>query len=65
MSSNHFFVYGTLLRDSLVQRLIGRIPKSLSARLQDYHRFKVNGASYPGIYPTEGALVEVKVPQFC
>lgn len=57
--SHKLFVYGTLLSDKMILRLLGRIPNHFPATLRDYHRFKVRGAPYPSIFPQEGGSVLV------
>ncbi|MFW6191360.1 MAG: gamma-glutamylcyclotransferase family protein [Thiohalospira sp.] len=51
------FVYGTLLFDPVLTRLLGRVPPSEPATLAGYARHPVVGAPYPAIVRQPGARV--------
>ncbi|GAQ79016.1 hypothetical protein KFL_000220500 [Klebsormidium nitens] len=51
------FVYGSLLAEEVVRILIGRIPPCAAAYLTDYHRYSIEGRSYPAIAPKNGGRV--------
>ncbi|KAL6752067.1 hypothetical protein V8C86DRAFT_2764491 [Haematococcus lacustris] len=56
------FVYGTLMCEDVLKRLIRRVPLMKPAVLQGYSRFKVKGAVYPAIIATTpDALVQGQV----
>ncbi|KAJ9524609.1 hypothetical protein QJQ45_024205 [Haematococcus lacustris] len=58
------FVYGTLMCEDVLKRLIRRVPLMKPAVLQGYSRFKVKGAVYPAIIATTpDALVQGQVMQ--
>ena len=52
-----FFVYGTLLDDDLRTLLTGPGPRTRSAVLAGFQRFRVAGADYPIIIPRQGGAV--------
>jgi len=43
------FVYGTLLSDEVIGKVLGRVPRRLAATLQGFHRHRLNNRSYPAI----------------
>ena len=45
------FVYGTLMAPSVVETLIGRLPRHSAAFLAGYRRHPVRTQRYPGIVP--------------
>ena len=47
----HLFVYGTLLHDDTVRRVIGRVPASEPATLNGYRRMRMLDRPYPVIRP--------------
>ena len=52
------FVYGTLMEDRVVERVLGRpFARTLPALLPDYRRFRVAGQTYPGVAPAPGRSV--------
>jgi gamma-glutamylcyclotransferase (GGCT)/AIG2-like uncharacterized protein YtfP len=54
----NIFTYGSLMYPSVMRAVTGREFPSKKARVQNYARFKVEGESYPGLIPSEGALTE-------
>lgn len=58
------FAYGSLMSGAVIKKVINRIPVGVVAKLNGYHRFRVNGELYPAIYPSfdsevvEGMLYE-------
>ncbi|MGM0412864.1 MAG: gamma-glutamylcyclotransferase family protein [Pseudomonadota bacterium] len=52
------FVYGTLLFDAVLARLLGRVPPGESATLTGYARHPVRGAPYPALVAESGGRVE-------
>lgn len=52
------FTYGSLMFAPVWERVVGGRYRSLPARLHDYVRLAVRGASYPGIVEREGAQVD-------
>lgn len=57
MKTQHLFVYGTLMADSVMRRVCGRAPTSCEGRLDDFIRLQVAGEAYPGIIRQAGACV--------
>lgn len=55
---DRLFAYGTLQYTELLEQLLGRIPPAEPALLEDYIRFRVRGADYPGIRPEPDARTE-------
>lgn len=51
------FVYGTLLREAIQRKVIGRIPASQPATLNGYHRLRMLDKPYPVIRPSPNAKV--------
>ncbi|GFH13161.1 GGACT domain-containing protein [Haematococcus lacustris] len=49
------FVYGTLMCEDVLTRLLRQVPVMQPAALQGYTRYKVQGAVYPAILPTNSA----------
>ncbi len=56
--SNSLFAYGTLQHPDVMRHVLGRIPESTPAWLQDYARYRIVGFDFPGIIPQGGARVE-------
>eukprot|EP00123_Amoebidium_parasiticum_P001059 comp12052_c0_seq1/m.6760 comp12052_c0_seq1/g.6760 ORF comp12052_c0_seq1/g.6760 comp12052_c0_seq1/m.6760 type:complete len:149 (-) comp12052_c0_seq1:360-806(-) len=52
------FVYGTLLFDDVLKRVIGRAPERTKAFIEGYKRYAVKGQLFPAIIPCEGEKVE-------
>ena len=53
------FVYGTLLIDEVWKRLIGRVPPIVPAYAKGFHRYRVEGAHYPGLWYTHTSTTVV------
>lgn len=51
MASGNAFVYGTLMADEVVARIIKRVPLSRPALLSGFVRFGVRDRVYPAIVP--------------
>ena len=49
MTGHRLFVYGTLMQEELLRRLLQRVPPAVPAILANYHRSRLPGRSYPGI----------------
>eukprot|EP00897_Mesotaenium_endlicherianum_P000154 jgi/Mesen1/10139/ME000076S09647 len=58
---NHVFVYGSLMAEEVLQKLIGRVPAQSPAYVQDYHRYSIRGANYPAVAPRKDSSVTGKV----
>jgi gamma-glutamylcyclotransferase (GGCT)/AIG2-like uncharacterized protein YtfP len=54
---NCAFVYGTLQVPTVLERVLGRVPRMTVAQLQDYQRGRVSGQSYPAIVAAYGESV--------
>lgn len=52
------FTYGSLEFPSVLGAVIGRVPARVPAVLEGFARFRVRGASYPGIVASEGARTD-------
>jgi len=52
------FTYGSLQFPSVLGAVIGRVPRAERAVLEGFARFRVRGASYPGLVPEPGARTE-------
>ncbi|XP_020600205.1 AIG2-like protein D [Phalaenopsis equestris] len=50
---HNVFVYGSLLADEVVSKLLSRVPPCTPAILNGYHRYNVKGRVYPAILPAE------------
>jgi gamma-glutamylcyclotransferase (GGCT)/AIG2-like uncharacterized protein YtfP len=61
MSSINVFVYGTLMADQIAKGLLGRVPPSKGASLNDYVRYRVKGAAFPAIVAQSEHTVTGKV----
>eukprot|EP00892_Ulva_mutabilis_P012450 jgi/Ulvmu1/9578/UM054_0008.1 len=61
MPSVNVFVYGTLMADQIAGKLLGRVPASCQATLQNHIRYKVKGHAFPAIVEKEGETVEGKL----
>jgi gamma-glutamylcyclotransferase (GGCT)/AIG2-like uncharacterized protein YtfP len=55
------FVYGTLLADEIVERVIGRQPRTAPAVLSGYACYYVRGATFPGIIREKPGRVEGRI----
>lgn len=53
----HLFVYGSLLFDEVVERVIGRRVERAPASLDGFQRCQVIGELYPGLKPQKGSRV--------
>jgi gamma-glutamylcyclotransferase (GGCT)/AIG2-like uncharacterized protein YtfP len=49
------FTYGSLQFPSVIGAVVGRVPARVPAVLEGFARFRVRGASYPGIVARAGA----------
>lgn len=58
MATLHVFAYGTLMVPAVMEAVTGRRWASEPALLRDYARFRLRGASYPGILPQAGATTD-------
>ena len=54
----HVFTYGTLMIPSVMEAVTGRRFASRKATLRGYARFRVKGASYPGLVEAAGATTD-------
>ena len=50
----HLFVYGSLMYESVWQRLVSSRHRKIRARLSGYRRFRIRGQDFPGIIKSEG-----------
>lgn len=55
---DRLFAYGTLQHPDIIRHVIGRVPPSRPARLQEFDRRAVRGEDFPGIVPRAGRRVE-------
>ncbi|KAK7283024.1 hypothetical protein RIF29_12224 [Crotalaria pallida] len=58
---HNVFVYGSLLADEVVKILLKRVPRSASATLHGFHRFKIKERVYPAILPLHDKHVTGRV----
>lgn len=49
------FIYGSLMYESVLQVLLGRIPQAKPALLRGYVRRRIKGERFPGLSPMSGA----------
>ena len=56
--SNSLFVYGSLMSLKVINRIIGRIPKSSKAELPHFHRYKIKDKMYPAISEKLDGIVD-------
>lgn len=49
MPAHRLFVYGTLIQQDLLRRLLGKAPPAVDASLDHYRRYRLRGRAYPGI----------------
>ncbi len=54
----HVFTYGSLMVASVMQAVTGNRFASRNAILRGYARFRLEGASYPGLVPQENAATD-------
>jgi gamma-glutamylcyclotransferase (GGCT)/AIG2-like uncharacterized protein YtfP len=54
----NIFTYGSLMFPSVMKAVTGREFPARKANVKNYARFKVEGESYPGLTPLEGAVTE-------
>ena len=54
----HVFTYGTLMISSVMEAVTGRRFASQNAILHGYARFRLEGATYPGLIPQENAITD-------
>ncbi len=54
----HVFTYGTLMIPSVMEAVTGGRFASRNALLNGYARFRLRGATYPGLIPRQGATTE-------
>ena len=54
----NLFTYGSLMVPSVMEAVTGRTFSARRAALADYVRFRVSGASYPGIVPRWGVVID-------
>jgi gamma-glutamylcyclotransferase (GGCT)/AIG2-like uncharacterized protein YtfP len=52
------FVYGTLLFDEVLEPLLGRLPASRPAKLEDHEARRLPGVPWPGLIEHHGGIVE-------
>lgn len=52
------FAYGTLLCKEILEEVTGYLPGGVTAKLEDYRRFSLKGATYPGMARCSGHEVE-------
>mgnify|MGYP001084856298 CR=1 FL=1 len=45
------FCYGTLVFEKVILRLIGRVPESTAAVIENYARYRIADTDFPGIIP--------------
>lgn len=55
---NSIFVYGTLLNNEILERLLGFLPIKSDAILYSYKRLQILGEVYPAIRPSKEDYVE-------
>ena len=58
MPAMHVFTYGTLMLPSVMEAVTGRRFAAQKAMLHGYARFRVKGASYPGVVEAVGATTD-------
>eukprot|EP00612_Vaucheria_litorea_P002324 CAMPEP_0171453842 /NCGR_PEP_ID=MMETSP0945-20130129/1383_1 /TAXON_ID=109269 /ORGANISM="Vaucheria litorea, Strain CCMP2940" /LENGTH=125 /DNA_ID=CAMNT_0011978779 /DNA_START=149 /DNA_END=523 /DNA_ORIENTATION=+ len=58
MNHSNIFVYGTLMDERVVRRLIDRAPIYRSATLLGFHRYRIVDKVYPGIRQKHGGRVD-------
>ena len=51
------FVYGTLLFDEVLEPLLGRLPASRPAQLEDHQARRLPGVPWPGLIEHPGGIV--------
>lgn len=61
LTLNDLFVYGTLLSDAIVEKIIGRVPEAVTAVLPGFACYYVKGATFPGIIREVGGQVRGKI----
>lgn len=52
------FTYGSLQFPEVLRAVIGRLPRGQPARLEGFARYRVRGATYPGIVAEPGAATD-------
>jgi len=57
----HLFVYWTLLFDEIVEKICGKIFKSIKWNLLWYKRYSVKGQMYPAIVMCNDCVVEGRI----
>eukprot|EP00271_Cylindrocystis_brebissonii_P008364 TRINITY_DN2255_c0_g1_i2.p1 TRINITY_DN2255_c0_g1~~TRINITY_DN2255_c0_g1_i2.p1 ORF type:complete len:152 (-),score=27.86 TRINITY_DN2255_c0_g1_i2:857-1312(-) len=55
------FVYGSLLAEEVLVKLLGRVPSFSPATVKDYHRYSQKNVTYPAVLPCPGDQVNGKV----
>jgi gamma-glutamylcyclotransferase (GGCT)/AIG2-like uncharacterized protein YtfP len=55
------FVYGTLMADEVLLKLLRRVPTTKAATIQNFSRHRIRNAVYPAIVPKLGSSVKGKV----
>ena len=58
MSTLHVFTYGSLMVSSVMEAVTGNRFACRKALLRGYARFRLEGATYPGLIPRENATTE-------
>ncbi len=53
--NSSLFIYGTLQHPALLRYLLGRLPEGQPAQIENYARYRVKEANYPGLVPEPGA----------
>lgn len=54
----NLFAYGSLCREEVVRRLLGRVPKKVGAKLRGYARRELLAFPYPFVVEERGSKVE-------
>ncbi|MDF3128603.1 gamma-glutamylcyclotransferase [Kiritimatiellaeota bacterium B1221] len=49
------FAYGTLQHNLIISYVLGRVPESAPAMLQDFARYAIRGEDFPGLIPEADA----------
>ena len=55
---NTIFVYGSLMADEVILKLIHRVPTKREATVQGYKRYKLKNRSYPGAFQQERSSIK-------
>ncbi len=52
------FAYGTLQHDLIISYVLGRVPESTPAMLDDFARYAIRGQDFPGLIPEPRAKTD-------